>query len=47
MFNLYRSMVSRGKEWRIKTSDQAELVKPVQEAVSQQRQSNRVMGQLD
>jgi hypothetical protein len=33
MFNLYRPMVPRGKEYRIKTSDQEELVKPVEDAV--------------
>jgi hypothetical protein len=33
MFNLYRPMVPRGKEYRIKASDQEELVKPVEDVV--------------
>jgi hypothetical protein len=35
MFTLYRPMVPQGKEWRIKTRDQTEMVKPVEEAVKQ------------
>jgi superfamily II helicase len=33
MFNLYRPMVPQGKVWRIKTSNQVEPVKRVEEAV--------------
>jgi hypothetical protein len=33
MFNLYRLMIPRGKEWRIKDDDQAKSVKPVEEAL--------------
>jgi hypothetical protein len=33
IFNSYRPMVPQGKEWRAKTTSQAEAVKPLEEAI--------------